>query len=559
MRKIYLLNILSFALLLVSTNAFSQFSSKRFFIRFTDKNNSPYSVSSPSAYLSARAIQRRANQGIAITQQDFPVNPQYIDSLRAHGATIYNPSKWLNGVTISCSNQTVLNNIAALPFVADTTHVKRPSSSTGRNKFEMESLMSVRSNNAPYESQSYSYGASYNQIHLMNGEYLHNLGFHGEGMIIALLDAGFNDASSPFQHAFDSLRNRGAILGTWDFVNNESDVYTTNSDDPHGAAVLSCIAGNVPDTLVGTAPMADFYLLRSEDAPTENIIEEYNWATAAEYADSAGADIISSSLGYTTFDDATMNHTYADMNGHTCPSSIAGNIAFSKGMLVVVAAGNEGSNTFHFISAPSDGDSVMSIGGVDSLGHHVSFSSWGPASDGDVKPNVAAKAYQAELSYNGILGPGNGTSFATPILAGSAACLWQAFPSMTNHQIKDAIQRSANYFNNPNDSLGYGIPNFMLAHQLLSVGENAIQGEALMIYPNPINQDLKFILKGAPSREMSIEIFDAIGKLVYWEKREMNFNSLNLVNIPQARDFSKGIYFLKVTAGKVYSQRIVKI
>ena len=280
MKKNYLLVLLStVSFLITSLQSFSQFSSKRFFIRFADKNSSPYSVSSPSAYLSARAIQRRTNQGIGISIQDLPVNPQYLDTLIAHGASLYNHSKWLNGVTISVANQNVLDDILALPIVISSTHVKRPVQSR-TNKFEMESVMLERANNPPYEVQSYSYGPSFNQIHLMNGEYLHNLGYHGEGVVIALLDAGFADVSS--QYAFDSLRARGAILGTWDFTNNESDVYTTNNDDNHGAAVLSCIAGNVPGTLVGTAPMADFYLLRSEDAPVENIIEEYDWASAAE-------------------------------------------------------------------------------------------------------------------------------------------------------------------------------------------------------------------------------------------------------------------------------------
>jgi serine protease AprX len=553
MRKNYLLNILTLALLLASTNAFSQFSSKRFFIRFTDKNNSPYSISSPSAYLSSRAQQRRTNQGIVINQQDLPVNPQYMDSLRNRGATLYNHSKWLNGVTISVPSQTTLNNILTLPFVLSSTHIKKPVASTGRNKFEVD----LRNNNPANELQAYNYGLSYNQIHIMNGDYLHNLGYHGEGIIIALLDAGFDDAST--QSAFDSLRARNGILGTWDFTNNESDVYTTNNDDAHGAGVLSCIAGNVPGQLVGTAPMADFYLLRSEDAPTENIIEEYDWASAAEYADSAGADIISSSLGYTQFDDSTMNHTYADMNGHTCPSSIAANVAFSKGMLVVVSAGNEGSHAWHYISAPSDADSAMSIGAVDANGYHASFSSWGPSSDGDVKPNVCAQGAGTIISWYGTIQPGNGTSFAGPVLAGSAACLWQAFPGLNNHQIKDAIQRSANYFSNPNDSLGYGIPNFMLAYEMLSVNENAGMYDALVVYPNPVNGDLKFILEGAHSREMSIEIYDAVGKLIYSDKREMNYNSFNLITLPQVQNFSKGIYILKVTAGKVYSQRIVKM
>jgi hypothetical protein len=385
-------------------------------------------------------------------------------------------------------------------------------------------------------------------------------------MVIAMLDAGFNDAST--QAAFDSLRVRNGILGTWDFTNNELDVYTTNNDDPHGAACLSCIAGNVPGTLVGTAPMADFYLLRSEDAPVENIIEEYDWASAAEYADSAGADIISSSLGYTTFDSLIVNnvtllnpanHTYADMNGRTCPSSIAANVAFSKGMLVVIAAGNSGSGSWHYISAPSDADSAICIGAVDNNGYHANFSSWGPSSDGDVKPNVDAQGQGTIVSWSGSIGPGNGTSFATPVLVGSAACLWQAHPNMTNHQIKDAIQRSANFYNTPTDSMGYGIPDFMLADQMLGIAKHSLNEPSLIVYPDPFNNDLKFLLSGINSKEITIDLYDVLGKQVFAEKKIINYNTINIIEIPEVANFSKGIYILKVSAESSYSQQIVKM
>jgi serine protease AprX len=554
MKKNYLL-IALILLVFSAANTFAQFSNSRFFIRFTDKNNSPYSISNPSAYLSARAIQRRTNQSIVINQQDLPVNPQYIDSLIAHGATTYNASKWLNGVTVSVASQAVLNNILALPFVISSTHVKQPLTGNGGSKFEMD----LRTNEGiPNEVQSYNYGLSFNQIHLMNGEYLHDQGYRGEGMQIALLDAGYNDVST--QKAFDSLRARGAILATWDFVNNELDVYTTNNDNGHGASVLSCIAGNVPDSLVGTAPMADFYLLRSEDAPVENIIEEYDWATAAEYADSAGADIISSSLGYTEFDDSTMNHTYADMNGNTCPSSIAADVAASKGILVLVSAGNQGSSAWHYIGAPSDADSALSVGAVNSNGNHSSFSSWGPSSDGDVKPNVCAKGEGTIVSSGGVIWPGNGTSFACPVLAGSAACLWQAHPTMSNMQVFDAIQRSANYFSNPNDTLGYGIPNFIVAHQLLSaLEENNLNEELFSVYPNPFKDGLQILLNGMRSKQINVEVYDALGKQVSFVQRAINYNTLNLIPVPEVDNLSKGIYFIKVSGDKVYTKRIVKI
>ena len=283
------------SLLIVSCfSSFAQLSNFRYFIRFTDKNNSPYSIGNPSAYLSARAIQRRTNQNIAIDNLDLPVNPQYIDSLIAHGATTFNKSKWFNGVTVSVPDSATLNAVLSLPFVQNVSHVWKKGNGSGKNKFEAINPIQQRSlrQSLPVVTQSYNYGLSYNQIHIMNGEYLHNLGFRGEGMIITLLDGGFYHADQ--LPVFDSLNADNRILGTWDFVADEASVY---EDDGHGEAVLSCIASNMPDSLIGTAPEASFYLLRSEDVPRENIIEEYNWASAAEYADSAGTDLISSSLG----------------------------------------------------------------------------------------------------------------------------------------------------------------------------------------------------------------------------------------------------------------------
>ncbi|HRH65888.1 MAG TPA: S8 family serine peptidase, partial [Bacteroidia bacterium] len=371
----------------------AQGNTAKYFVQFTDKVNTPFSVSSPAAFLSSKALARRTAQNISIEVNDLPVDPAYVSAIRNTGATVLNTSKWFNGVTVECDSA-VLQTINGLPFVVNSTAVNRiTKSTTGKNKF--------RNGTVPYNkpgglsrTQTFDYGNSFNQIHLMNGEYLHNAGFRGEGMTIALLDAGFYsvDQLAPF----DSIRANGQILGTWDFVANEASVYEDNS---HGMSVLSCIAGNVPGQLLGTAPHSDFWLLRSEDAPTESLIEEYNWISAAEFADSVGADLISSSLGYSTFDDSTMDHTYADMNGDRCPSSIGADIAASKGILVLVSAGNSGNSPWHYISAPSDADSVLSIAAVDSLGHKSGFSSWGPASDGSIKPNVAAKGTATTIAY----------------------------------------------------------------------------------------------------------------------------------------------------------------
>lgn len=413
----------------IATNS----SAQKFFIRFADKAGSVYSVSNPGAFLSAKSIARRTGQSIPVTSQDLPVNQNYIDGVAAQGAVVFTKSKWFNGVTVQCDSAT-LATILTLPYVVNATKVNRQVKNTGTSKFDTGEPLAKKST---FLTTSFDYGFAFNQIHLMNGEYLHQNGFSGEGMLIAILDAGFYNVD--LLPAFDSLRNRSGIIGTWDFVENNSLVY---EDDTHGMEVLSTIAGNVPGELVGTAPHANFWLLRTEDVFTENVIEEYNWNAGAEFADSAGADVITSSLGYTDFDDTLASHTYADMNGHTCPSSIAADIAVSKGILVLTSAGNSGNNSWHFLSAPSDGDSVLAVGAVDADGDYVSFSSYGPSSDGDVKPNVAAKGAGSTIADpSGTIGSGSGTSFSCPILAGAAACLLQAHPNRLVMEVKNAIEK----------------------------------------------------------------------------------------------------------------------
>jgi subtilisin family serine protease len=407
-------------------------------------------------------------------------------------------------------------------------------------------------------TQSFNYGQSYDQIHIMNGDFLHNAGYTGEGMVIALLDAGFQDANT--LPAFDSLFANNQILGTWDFVAGEASVY---EDYQHGMEVLSTIGGNLPGDLVGTAPKASFWLLRTEDASTEYLIEEYNWDAGAEYADSVGADIISTSLGYTVFDDPTENHIYAtDMNGHTTPSARAANIAFSKGMLVIASAGNSGGGPWQYISSPADGDSVIAVGAVDAFGQYASFSSTGPSADGDIKPNVAAVGQGTIVEYpGGVTGPGNGTSFACPVLAGSAACLWQAHPERNNKEIKDAIQQSASQYLNPDSLLGYGIPNFLTADFILGGTElNFSSTEKLVsVYPNPFAGYLKVKFYSVSNQEVTIEITDVLGKKISEKQEEVASHVFNTVDVP-VNALQKGIYFVRVSSREnSFVQKVVKL
>jgi serine protease AprX len=453
-------NIITFlvcCLFFTNTNAQS-----RYIVKFKNKGTNPFSIANPSAYLGPRALQRRARYNIAIDSLDLPVTPRYVDSVRLTGAVnILNSSKWLNQVTIQTTDAAALVRINNLPFVLSATAVANKS---GRENVPVNKILATVSDTSIPNSNSFTesttanvfnYGRSNGQVHIHQGEFLHNHGFRGEAMQLAVLDAGFfHYLSLP---TFDSIRANNQILNVWDFVANNASV---DEDNSHGMNCLSTIAANMPGVFVGTAPKATFCLYRTEDVASETKIEEHNLAAGYERADSVGVDVCSISLGYTTFDAPSQNYTYANMDGNTTISAIASDIAAKKGMLPVVAAGNDGNGSWRFISTPGDADSVMTVGAVDTLSNVAGFSSYGPSSNNRIKPNVAAVGLNAVIASPSTGQPvfGNGTSFATPNIAGLTTCLWQAFPEFNNMAILDAMQRSATRFTNPNDRVGYGIP-----------------------------------------------------------------------------------------------------
>jgi serine protease AprX len=528
------------------------FAQDRYIVFFTDKNNSPFSISSPLDFLSQRAIDRRTNQNISVDQRDLPVNPQYLSGVAGTGAFVMRASKWFNAAIIETTNPAVLTAINQLPYVVNVQNVSKPQPNPDRsNKFDH--LLSDKKPSAQTQrsqgTQSLNYGNSFNQINMLGLTALHNQGYTGEGKLIAILDAGFLDA--PLMTCFDSLRANNQIKYTWDFVDNESDVY---NDHYHGAAVLSCMGANVPDTLIGTAPHADFILLRTEDANTEYIIEEYNWSIGAEFADSAGADLINSSLGYTEFNDPTQNHMYADMDGNTNPVTMAADWAAQKGILVVNSAGNEGSSPWNYISAPADADSILAVGAVDFSGAYASFSGNGPTADNRVKPDVAAQGENTWLYSpysNNQPTQGNGTSFSGPVLCGAVACLWQAWSQKSNMDIIQVVKRSANQYSNPDTLLGYGIPNFTFANSLLSIGGVSMpQNAVLHIFPNPIagGSALQLIYLAQYSNVATVSIMDVCGKVVYTQEKYTQQGALNKMEMNI--DLAKGCYFVEVFDGK---------
>lgn len=540
MRYLYL-----FVLIFSAIFLHAQIAPNKYYVQFTDKNNSPYSLNNPGEFLTQRAIQRRIKQGLVIHENDLPVNPTYLQGVAATGANLLFPTKWLNGVTIETNSQSVLNAIAVLPYVVSIKSLpQEPLKQLIKEKifFSEESIGDEFDPKLPAPNQKtlYDYGSGYNQINQINGIPLHASGFRGQGMVIALLDGGYTGVNTHI--AFDSLWQNGQILGTKDFVHKGGSVFTESS---HGTAVLSTIASNRPGQLIGTAPKASFWLLRPEYVLTEHLIEEYNWVSAAEFADSVGVDIINSSLGYIDFDFPQWNHPYSHMDGNTCVVTIGADIAASKGILVVNSAGNSGSNSsFPYIGAPADGFKVFSIGAVNAAGQRASFSSIGPTFDGRIKPNVMAQGQgTAVTGSNNNFSFSNGTSFSSPVMAGMAACLWQARPNFTTHLIKQAIMQSGNNAASPNVTHGYGIPDFVLAKDYLTSIDTGQQPTAslLAIYPNPFINEVKVL--PFTYALLQIRITDIKGRIV----REFSNEGQNTTKIEQAlKELRAGVFILNV-------------
>lgn len=525
----------------------------RYLVKLKNKAGTPYTFNSPSVYLSGRAVARRTKYNIAIDSTDLPVTPSYISQISSvPNVTVLNVSKWLNQVSIQTSDANAITTINGFAFVQTVTglaaRMTENEKVNTRNKFELEEkILPLPDQRIQQTTANYfDYGAnSLNEIRLHNGEFLHNIGLRGQGMQISMLDGGFLNYTT--LKAFDSVNINGQILSTWDFVAREPSVVEDNS---HGMMCLSTIAANIPGQFVGKAPKASFHLFRTEDVASEYPIEEHNWVCGAERADSIGTDVISSSLGYYDFDNTSLNYTYADMNGRTTITARGATIAVRKGMLVFNAVGNEGSIPWHFLITPSDADSVVAVGAVSSAGVVGSFSSYGPSSDGQIKPDIASVGVSSVLqNTNNTIGAGNGTSFACPNMAGLATCLWQGFPEFNSMKIVRTLQQTGSIFAAPNDRIGYGIPNLKTAFGNLLV-EFATSTSSV----NSCNAVVNWTSKDVDAMKYEIER-KVTGELTYTKIGEMNPTAGKLLAI---HNYQFNNTLVSVNAGTV-SYRIRQV
>lgn len=419
-----------------------------------DKRNSPYSLMRPQEFLSDKALTRRERQHIALDSTDLPVSPAYIDSMARLGGEVVSRSRWNNTLLVKVRRNDVMRRISRLSCVKGIRLVwTSPDSidaSPQRARYHSEF------NRWDTVEQS-EYGVADEQIDMLNGKRLHRAGYQGEGMTIAVLDGGFMNAD--MIPCMQSIK----IVGTADFVSPRSKSIFKELD--HGTKVLSVLATNVQNIFVGTAPEASYWLLRCEDNYTESLAEEDYWAAAAEFADSVGCDIISSSLGFNSFDNKADNYSYRDLDGKTAMISRTASMLSAKGMILVNSAGNDGMGVWKKINVPADAMDILSVGAVSPNKRNAAFSSIGPSADGRVKPDIMALGSPtAVITGRGTILRDMGTSFSTPVVSGLVACLWQALKNKSATEIMRLVRQSGDNTASPDNISGYGIPDFWKAY-----------------------------------------------------------------------------------------------
>jgi serine protease AprX len=508
---------------------------KRYWVELSDKASTPYSISNPAAFLSAKAIDRRLNQGIDITLNDLPVDPSYVAQIAAvPTVTVWVTSKWFNAVSVEVTDSTMVDSILNLPFVVQVDTVRMFNIDLKEEVFNEKST-----GHTNYHDEYY--GIAFKQIEMLGGHLLHSEGYTGRGKTIAVLDAGFRKVDSV--DVFQNMIAEGRLVATKDMVDRDDYVFSSSQ---HGTAVLSCMGANLPGKMVGTAPGASFILIRSEDVSSESLAEEDNWIGGAEFADSLGADIFNTSLGYTEFNDTMMNHNYADLDGNTARISIAADIAASKGILVITSAGNLAEQPWYYISAPGDADSSLTVAAVDSFLVRAPFSSFGPSADGDLKPNVAAMGFRTACTFpNGEVRTANGTSFSSPVLAGMAACLWEAFPDKTNMEIKSLIEKHGHQYLNPDFSLGYGVPNFYRAYLDAKGEEASADDELISVFPSNFSTKLTVKFHSNSAGSWKLRMVNSIGQVVFEKELQVTGNEyVQSVFTDEIANLGMGMYFV---------------
>lgn len=476
--------------LLICVQSFGVNDMYRYRVYLRDKgHNVDYHQNEPS--LSQRAINRRLKRSVDLDSMDYPVCMDYVMDLLKDSFPVVSTSRWMNTVVVSSPDTILINSVRQKPYVSKVELVWiNPGKS---NRISKKNV--VKNKKFGVDSADF-FGKATNQNNLIGLEPLHRNGFRGEGVRIAVLDGGFKNVDTI--HWF----NKTKIVSYKDFIYPSSSVF---SGHYHGTAVLSIMGVNEGQIFTGTAPDAEYCLLRTEDVLSEFPIEEDYWAAGAEYADSIGADIISSSLGYTRYDGGVKSYTINELDGKTAFISKVATIAAKKGILVINSAGNDGETDWKKISFPADADGILSVGSVSSSNKNSSFSSVGPTSDARIKPDVVALGEGVNVVMgDGSLRSGSGTSYSAPIITGMAACLWQAFPDLKVSELVKTVLLNSDRYQLPDSLYGYGLPN---AYKMWLAMDNKNEAEVTPVYSSRID---------GTSKSLHIAVFNAdAGKIKY--------------------------------------------
>ncbi len=534
--------ILAIGLVLISSISWGQ--ENRYMVFFKDKVGTPYSISNPSAFLTAKSIQRRTKQGITISNSDLPITPAYIDGVKTTGVDVFYQTRWMNGVLIQ-GDESLIATIEALSYV-DHVELVAPGVKLIPNG-RYASKMDLADENFG--------SATTAQLSLIGLDEMHRADKRGEGMVIAVLDAGFLgvNTASAFENVM--LNNQVDLSASFDFVSNQSNVFQYHD---HGTRVFSTMAAFQEEVFVGGTIHANYQLYITEDIASEHRIEEYNWLFAAEKADSLGVDIITSSLGYNTFDSPSTNYTIEDMDGETTVISRAAQLAFGTGIIIVNSAGNDGSSPWGIITAPADAENVLAIGNVNYVGTRSNGSSKGPTADGRIKPDVMAMGTSTSvINSSGSLTTSSGTSLAAPLVASLVAGVRQKYPDLTNKEIIDAIRFSASQSASPDNLMGYGIPNFVAVVNYIEKNKLK-QEESFIAFPNPF-------LETVTIRPIDPELFPSVqlrlltstGQQI--DTRIIRFDWLNRIYQSDYSQLAAGLYLLQLSVdNRIFNFKLVK-
>lgn len=504
-------------------------------VYFTDKPNATDYLEAPLTMLTQKSLDRRAAQSIVLDTQDAPLEPTYVSAVaNSLGITVKARSKWLNALHVIGTKENIdaLGNLEGVQAVSYAHKALNKGSKKRSNNSKNKWVLSSQESHL-------AYGLASNQIEMLQGDFLHDLGYTGQGMTIALMDAGYKgvEVFDAFSNLSDTDMGNGEILGGYDFVHREPNFYG-DTGNTHGLSVLSTIAAFLENEFIGTAPDAFFYLFVTEDASTETPLEESLWVEAAERADSLGVDVINTSLGYSTFDEGKYDYSYAAMDGATTFITRGAEVAASKGMLVVNSAGNSGNDPWHYITAPADAVSVLTVGAVDPNENIATFSSYGPTADNRVKPEVLAQGQSVYvINGNGNVALSNGTSFSSPIIAGLAACLWGGLPDKTATELRTLIQNSGDLYNAPEEQRGYGVPDFEMIHASLKNPE--ILCEIPRLKTNLVDLDLKIVLPNQ-MKHASVLVCDITGRKIIQQEVNSTENTIDVSRL------TSGLYLAKV-------------